>query len=105
MEYFKRTSNAFAFVYERKVPAGETVVVKMPPVSPSKRGVNDIGWQTDGDGVTLYGTLAVNPELLQKDEFWQEIREHDEINKTVSAIKIVNEGTEPATVVIRAILN
>lgn len=101
MDEFKRTTNGFNFVYERELTANQTVILKMPSVSPNKRGINDIGWQTDGD-VTLYGTLSSHPEGSKA--LWQEIREHDEVNKTVAAIKIVNSGTA-CNIVIRAILN
>lgn len=86
---FRRVSNAFNFVFERDLKEKETVIVKMPPVSPNKRGINDIGWLSDGD-ITLYGTLAGNPK--SETALWQEIRVNDEINKVISAVKIVNNG-------------
>lgn len=95
-----RESNGFNFVYEKELAANETVILDMPAVSPNKRSVNDIGWQTDGD-VTLYGTLSSDPE--SEKALWQEIKESDEVNKTVSAIKIVNGGSA-CSIVIRAIL-
>lgn len=97
---FKRTGNAFNFVFEKELAANETVIVDMPPVSPNKRGVNDIGWQTDGD-VTLYGTLSSNPE--SDTALWQEIKDSDEVNKTVAAIKVVNGGTA-CNIAIRVIM-
>lgn len=97
---FKRTNNGFNFVFEKELAADETVIVKMPPVSPNKRGVNDIGWQTDGD-VTLYGTLSSNPE--SDTALWQEIKDSDEVNKTVAAIKVVNGGTA-CNIAIRVIM-
>ena len=100
MENFERVTNAFNFVYEKELAANETVIVAMPPVSPNKRGVNDIGWQTDGD-VTLYGTLSSNPE--SEKALWQEIKDSDEVNKTVAAIKIVNNGAA-CNIAIRAIM-
>lgn len=98
---FKRTTNAFNYVFEKDLDPSEEVIVKMPPVSPNKRGINDIGWQSNGN-VTLYGTLSSDPE--SENAMWQEILPDDEINKTVSAIKIVNNG-EACKVAIRAILN
>lgn len=100
MEMFKNESNAFNFVYEKELAANETVILKMPTVSPNKRGVNDIGWQTDGD-VALYGTLSEQPESDMA--LWQEIKESDEVNKTVSAIKVVNSGAA-CKVAIRVIM-
>ena len=79
----------------------ETVIVKMPAISANKRGINDIGWLSDGD-VTLYGTLAKNPKSDKA--LWQEIRVNDEVNKVTSAIKIVNNGGA-CRIEMRAILN
>ncbi len=101
MDSFKRTTNGFNYVYERKLAAGETRYLKMPTISPNKRGINDIGWQTDGD-VTLFGTLSSKPESAVA--LWQEILSHDDVNKTVSALKIQNNGSA-CTIIIRAILN
>lgn len=100
MEMFKNESNAFNFVYEKELAADETVILKMPVVSPNKRGVNDIGWQADGD-VTIYGTLSSKPE--SDTALWQEIKENDTVNKTVSAIKVVNGGAA-CNVAIRVIM-
>lgn len=101
MEKFKRTNSGFNFIYEKELAAGETVILETPEVSPNKRGVNDIGWQTDGD-VTLYGTLSSEPESASA--IWQEIPAESEVNKTVSALKIVNNGAA-CRVVVRVILN
>lgn len=100
MEKFKKVTNGFNFIYEKSLKANETVILSMPPVSPNKRGINDIGWQTEGS-VTIYGTLSSNPESV--DALWQEIKENDEVNKTVSALKIVN-GDTACKIAIRAIL-
>lgn len=98
---FERTTNAFNFVFERDLKANETVIVKMPPVSANKRGINDIGWLSDGN-VTLYGTLAKNPK--SEKALWQEIRVNDEVNKVTSALKIVNNGAA-CRIEMRAIFN
>lgn len=88
-EFDKSGTTGFNFVFEKDLKANETVIVKMPPVSANKRGINDIGWLSNGN-VTLYGTLAKNPKI--DTALWQEIREHDEVNKTTAAIKIKNNG-------------
>jgi hypothetical protein len=98
---FDRTTNAFNFVFEKDLKANETVIVKMPPVSANKRGINDIGWLSDGN-VTLYGTLARNPKSDKA--LWQEIRVNDEVNKVTSALKIVNNG-DACRIEMRAIFN
>lgn len=100
MDRFGKETNAFNFVYEKSLAANETVVVKMPVVSANKRSVNEIGWQTDGE-VTLYGTLSSKPE--SENALWQEFKENDAINKTVSAIKAVNSGAT-CNIVIRVIM-
>lgn len=98
---FERTTNAFNFVFEYNLEANETVLVKMPVVSANKRGVNDIGWISDGD-VRLFGTFAKNPK--SETALWQEINENDEINKTTAALKIVNNG-DACRIEMRAIFN
>ena len=101
MQEFKRTTNGFNFVYEDELEANGTVILKMPPVSPNKRGINDIGWQSNGD-ISLFGTLSSEPE--SDDALWQEIKDGEEDNKTVYALKVVNNGAA-CKVAIRAILN
>lgn len=105
MENFKceNCNYGFSYFYERELAQNESVIVKMPTVSPNKRGINDIGWQTNGTAVTLYGTLCRNPGS-NPDVIWQEIEPLDEINKTVTALKIVNSGAK-CKVWIRTILN
>lgn len=100
---FERASgnSGFNFVFEKDLAANETVVVKLPSVSANKRGINDIGWLSDGD-VTLYGSLAKNPK--SEKALWQEIRENDEVNKVTAAIKIVNNGGA-CRIEMRAIFN
>ena len=98
---FERTTNAFNFVFERNLKEGEEVIVKMPAVSANKRGINDIGWASNGD-VTVSGTLAKNPK--NPDALWQEIRDFDEVNKVTSALKIKNNG-DACRIEIRAIFN
>lgn len=97
----KRSTNGFSYTFEKNLAPFEEVIVKMPPVSPNKRGVNDIGWQSDGE-VVLYGTLSARPD--KEDKLWEQIIDRDEINKTVSALKAVNGGTA-CKVIIRALLN
>jgi hypothetical protein len=100
---FNRTTNAFNFVFEKQVGAGEAFIVKLPPVSANKRGINDIGWisdcqtEKDADGneipmLKLYGTLTENPR--NPNALIQEIRVNDEINKVTSAIIVVNDDKE-----------
>ena len=88
-EFEKTGTTGFNFVFEKDLEANETVIVKMPAISANKRGINDIGWISDGN-VTLYGTLAKNPK--SEKALWQEIRENDDVNKVTAAIKIVNNG-------------
>lgn len=98
---FDRTTNAFNFVFEYDLAANEEVIVKMPVVSANKRGINDIGWVSDGN-ITLFGTLARNPK--SEKALWQEIRVNDEVNKVTSALKIKNNGGA-CRIEMRAIFN
>ena len=99
--YFKNTGNAFNFAFEKWLDANETIILKMPVVSANKRGVNDIGWISNGD-VRIYGTFSENPR--SNEALWQEINVNDEINKTTSALKIENRG-DRCKIEMRAILN
>lgn len=101
MREFKKTTNAFNYVFEKELETAETVIVKMPAVSTNKRSINDIGWQTDGS-IKMYGTISSEPD--SDTALWQEINQSDEINKTVTALKIVN-GAAPCRVAIRVIFN
>ena len=101
LEFERHHTSAFNYVFEKDLKANETVIVKMPVVSANKRGVNDIGWICNGD-VTLLGTFAKDPK--SEKALWQEIRDNDEVNKTTSALKIVNNGTD-CRIEMRAILN
>jgi hypothetical protein len=98
---FERTTNAFNFVFERDLKAGEMVIVKMPTVSANKRGVNDIGWITNGN-VRLSGTFAKDPKSDKA--LWQQINDNDEVNKTTAALKIENMGGA-CRIEMRAIFN
>lgn len=101
VEFKKANFNGFNFVFEKHLKPKDEVIIKVPPVSANKRGINDIGWQSDGD-VTIYGTLSNNPE---KTTLWQRILDGDEINKTAYALKVVNDGQTECDIIIRAILN
>lgn len=103
MDKFTRdaSSNGFNYVYEKKLAPDEVVLLKMPQISSNKRGFNDVGWQASGD-VDLYGTLESKPKI--DSDLWQKIEPYDEVNKTISALKIVN-GSEACRIVIRALLN
>ena len=102
MRTFKNSSNAFNYSFDENVLPGSEFIVKMPPVSANKRGVNDIGFMAD-DGITLYSTIAAKPD---ENTIWQQIQPYDEINKTTSYIKVVNENsTESQRVYIRVIMN
>lgn len=100
-EFKKDSGTGFSYVFERDLKAGDEIIVKMPAVSANKRGINDIGWLTNGE-VTLYGTLAKNPKSDKA--LWQEIRAYDEVNKVTSAVKITNNGGA-CRIEMRVILN
>ena len=102
MYEFKRITNGFNYIFEKVFASGESAILKMPTVTPNKRGINDIGFAAE-DGITLYATISGDPE--KETVIWQEINPFDEINKTTSYIKIVNTSAERKRVNIRAILN
>lgn len=105
---FQRSTNGFDYYFEEQLEPGEKLILQMPRVSPNKRGVNDIGWQTDienrktGD-VVLYATLSYKPE--SKSAIWTEIEDYDEVNKTISYIRIENNDSVTRKVAIKALLN
>ena len=100
MEKFERIeAGSYDFVYEKELSAGEENILQMPKKTKNGRTAEAIGWQSDGD-VTLYGTFANNPE--GENTMWQQINENEEINKAVSAIKIV-AGSDACRIVIRAV--
>ena len=107
-EFNKEDTHAFNYYFLRRLAPGE-YILRMPRVTPNKRGVNDIGFACD-DGVTLLATFAGN--YASDDVIWLEIQPFDEINKTVSFIKIqvaernsMGDAIESARINIRAILN
>ena len=102
MEKFERMTTGVDYVYEETVGAGEIIYLKMPVVSANKRGVNDIGWQCDGDDVALYATMSRKPH---KTELWSEVKENYVVNKTVSALKFENKDTKPCNLCVRVRLN
>ena len=104
MYEFKRTTSAFNYLFERNLQSGEEIIVKIPDISPNKRSINDIGWQSDTDDeIVLYATLSDEPE--SDNAIWQEIGSMCEINKTVSALKVVNVGTARHKILMRIIYN
>ena len=107
-EFSKEDLHAFNYYFLKSLEPGE-YILKMPRVTPNKRGVNDIGFACD-DGVTLFGTFAGDYE--GNDVIWLEIQPFDEVNKTISYIKIrvasensLGETIKTARINIRAILN
>lgn len=108
---FDRNTTGFNFTFAKNLAEKEVIIVKMPPVSANKRGINDIGWLSDAEVETddagnkipklkLYGTLAKNPK--DGASLVQEIRVNDDVNKTVSALIVVNKG-KACRIEIRAI--
>ena len=113
-EFKKTSSNAFCYVFRQDIEPGEVIIVKMPPVSANKRGINDIGWISDAEldttdpeqpqpKIRLYGTLAENPR--DGEALIQEIGANDEVNKTTSAVIVKNVGEKTCRIEMRAILN
>lgn len=98
-EMVRGNNTGFSYVFEKDLESNEEIIIKMPVPTANKRGINDIGWQSTGN-VTLYGTLHQN---VKDDAIWSRIEENNEINKTVTGIKIVNSAV-PCKILVRAIL-
>lgn len=102
-EFRKTDSSGFRYYFEKELKANEIVYIKMPTVTSNKRGINDIGWQSDTD-VTIYATLK---QFLKENEednaLWTEISDNSDINKTVTYLKVIG-GKESGMVYINAIL-
>lgn len=101
MDEFIRYQNAFNYMYDKTIKPGEEILLPIPPVGPNKRSVNDIGWQTDSNDIYIYGTVA---KEYGKTNMWSELADSTPINKTVTALKIINRGKTNAEVCIRIIL-
>ena len=96
----------FNYCYEDEIPAGTSVILKLPLVTANKRSVNDIGWMVqcgddDADSVFVKVTLSSN---VNEDSIWQDLIPGEDINKTISGIMITNNGSKPCKAVIRVIL-
>lgn len=98
---YNKSLNGFCYYYDDSIPLGAEVYLKTPLVSPNKRGVNDIGFAYAGD-IELFATLSQKHD--DENAVWQQIQPYDEINKTVSWIRIKNVGAEPAKVNIKLIM-
>lgn len=99
MEQLTRQGSGYNYILEAEIDADDNIIVAVPSFGKGHECISDIGWQSNGD-VTIYGTLSSDPENT---EMWQEIEAGEEINKTVSALKIVNNGAA-CSVVVRIIM-
>lgn len=99
-EKFKTDNTCFEYYYEDDLKANEIVYLKMPPISANKRSINDIGWQCESE-MTVYATLS---HKLSDDVLWSEIKNEQEINKTVQYLKIA-AGNSGGKIYVRANLN
>lgn len=97
----ERKNTAYDFSVDIKLEAGATEFIEIPKVSINKKGVIDIGWQSD-DGVTLYGTLS--EKYTAEDTLWDEINDGEEVNRTIRYLKAVNTTDKSQHLYIRAIL-
>lgn len=102
MEQFKREGSGFNYVFEHTFAEEGPldIVLEMPSVSPNKRSVADIAWQSEG-GVLLYATIASKPDSVNA--MWQQINPGEAINGAVTALKI--SGDVGGKIIIRVIMN
>ena len=96
-----RKNTAYDYSADIELEAGATEYIEIPKVSANKKGVNDIGWQSD-DNIVLYGTLSSN--YTSEDTLWDEIKDGEALNLTVRYLKAVNTGTTSQHLYIRVIL-
>lgn len=97
----ERKSTTYDYSRNIELEAGATEYIEIPLVSINKKGVIDIGWQSD-DGIVLYGTLSKNYD--SPDTLWNEIADGEEINRTVRYLKAVNTAETKQHLYIRVIL-
>lgn len=97
----KRKNTAYDFSVDIKLDAGAIEYIEIPRVSINKKGIIDIGWQSD-DGITLYGTLSEDYE--SPDTMWDELNDGEEVNLTIRYIKAVNTTDTTQHLYIRTIL-
>lgn len=97
----ERKNTAYDYSKDIELNAGATEYIEVPRVSINKKGVIDIGWQSD-DGIILYGTLSEN--FNADDTLWDEMNDGEEVNRTVRYIKAVNTAETKQHLYIRAIL-
>ena len=99
---FIHTDNTgFNYHWQGDVDGGDTVLLRFPPVTANKRGVNDIAWQIEGEA-KLFATAS--PDPLGEDAIWQEIHDYEDINKCASAVKVEGSGGV-SRAIVRIILN
>ena len=96
-----RKNTAYDYSATIELEAGATEYIEIPRVSINKKGVIDIGWQSD-DGIVLYGTLSEN--YTSPDTMWDEINDGEDVNLTVRFIKAVNAAETKQHLHIRVIL-
>lgn len=95
-------AHGFNYFYDSEINAGDVIILKMPMVTPNKRGINDIGVVYSGD-IAVYGTLSKDYD--DDNSIWQQIQPRDDVNKTVSYLKFINNGEVTGRINVRIILN
>ena len=97
----RKSSTTYDYSAYITLEAGVTEYIEIPKVSINKKGVIDIGWQSD-DGITLYGTLS--EKYADEDTLWDEMSDGEEVNRTIRCIKAVNTTDISQHLYIRVIL-
>ena len=90
IDKMNKIKNSQIYVYDKKLQSGDSVIVLIPQTSNSVKEICEIGWQSDGS-VSIYGTIATDPSSV--DAIWDEIVSGEEINRSVSALKLINNGS------------
>lgn len=94
--------HGFNYFYDGLIEPKSSIIIKMPRPTPNKRGVNDIGFAFRGD-VKVYGTISKS--YAGDNVVWVEIEPFNDVNKTITYLKLENTGESAAVINVRAILN
>lgn len=92
-----------SYFWQEEILPGTTRIVDVPDVSAHKRSISDIGWQVSRDMARVY--VTIHPDAYSTEAIWSEADSGSPINRTVTALKIENIGTEAIVAAVRVNFN
>ena len=92
-----------SYFWQENIAPKESKIIDIPDVSVNKKSISDIGWQVSKDAATVY--VTIHPEADSSDAIWSEAESGSAVNRTVTALKIVNNGSETVTAAVRVNFN